>query len=62
VTGLTEYGAYEVPVDYLGGKLWFANATTLYVCDEGDGVLVPGQVIDGQTNVADAYTLANTGV
>ena len=42
--------------------MWFANATTLYVCDEGDGVLVPGQVINGQTNVADAYTLANAGV
>lgn len=42
--------------------MWFANATTLYVCDEGSGVLVPGQVINGQTNVADAYTLANAGV
>jgi hypothetical protein len=42
--------------------MWFANATTLYVCDEGSGVLVPNQVIDGQTNVADSYTLANAGV
>ena len=42
--------------------MWFANATTLYVCDEGSGTLVPNQVINGQTNVADAYTLANAGV
>ena len=42
--------------------MWFANSTTLYVCDEGDGVLVPNQVINGQTNVADAYTLGNAGV
>ena len=42
--------------------MWFANATTLYVCDEGDGVLVPGQVINGQTNVADASSLATAGV
>ena len=42
--------------------MWFANATTLYVCDEGSGTLVPDQVINGQTNVADAYTLANAGV
>jgi hypothetical protein len=62
-----------VPLTFLSGfptsgvntfpfGMWFANATTLYVCDEGDGVLVPGQVINGQTNVADAYTLANAGV
>jgi hypothetical protein len=42
--------------------MFFANATTLYVCDEGDGVLVPGQTINGQTNVADAQTLATAGV
>jgi hypothetical protein len=42
--------------------MWFADANTLYVCDEGDGVLVPGQVVNGQTNVADAYSLANAGV
>jgi len=42
--------------------IFFANATTLYVCDEGDGVLVPGQVINGQPNVADAQTLATAGV
>jgi hypothetical protein len=37
--------------------MWFANASTLYVCDEGDGTLV-----GGQTNVADAQTLATAGV
>jgi hypothetical protein len=42
--------------------MFFANASTLYVCDEGDGVLVPGQTINGQTNVADAQTLATAGV
>jgi hypothetical protein len=42
--------------------MWFANASTLYVCDEGDGTLVPGQIINGQTNVADAQTLATAGV
>jgi hypothetical protein len=42
--------------------MFFANATTLYVCDEGDGVLVPGQIINGQPNVADGQTLATAGV
>jgi hypothetical protein len=42
--------------------MFFANATTLYVCDEGDGVLLPGQIINGQPNVADAQTLATAGV
>jgi hypothetical protein len=38
--------------------IWFANATTLYVCDEGDGTLVPP--VNG--NVADAQSLATAGV
>jgi len=42
--------------------MFFANATTIYVCDEGDGTFVPGQIINGQTNVADAQTLATAGV
>jgi hypothetical protein len=42
--------------------IWFANANTLYVCDEGTGTYVPDQVINGQTNVADADTLANAGL
>lgn len=42
--------------------MFFANATTLYVCDEGDGMLVPNQVINGVTNVADAQSLATAGL
>jgi hypothetical protein len=42
--------------------MFFANANTLYVCDEGDGTLVPGQTINGQPNVADTQTLATAGV
>jgi hypothetical protein len=38
--------------------IWFANETTLYVCDEGDGTLVSPPV---NGNVADAQSLA-TGV
>ena len=38
--------------------IWFANATTLYVCDEGDGAMVAP--VNG--NVADAATLATAGV
>lgn len=47
--------------DYPFG-IWFANATTLYVCDEGDLIYTPNQVINGQTNVADAGTLATAGL
>ncbi len=39
--------------------IWFANGTTLYVCDEGDGTLVTPAV---NGNVADAATLATAGV
>lgn len=39
--------------------IWFANATTLYVCDEGDGTMVTPAV---NGNVADAATLATAGV
>jgi hypothetical protein len=39
--------------------IWFANATTLYVCDEGDGVLVSPAV---NSSVADAQSLATAGV
>jgi hypothetical protein len=39
--------------------IWFANANTLYVCDEGDGTLVTPAV---NGNVADAVTLATAGV
>jgi hypothetical protein len=39
--------------------IWFANTTTLYVCDEGDGALVTPAV---NGNVADAQSLATAGV
>ncbi|MGB0063372.1 MAG: hypothetical protein WBP85_02920, partial [Terracidiphilus sp.] len=42
--------------------LWFANANTLYVCNEGDLVYTPNQTINGQVNVADAGTLATAGL
>ncbi|HWE85957.1 MAG TPA: hypothetical protein VG267_13505 [Terracidiphilus sp.] len=42
--------------------LWFANANTLYVCNEGDLAYTSGQVIGGQVNVADAGTLATAGL
>jgi hypothetical protein len=47
--------------DYPFG-IWFANPTTLYVCDEGDLVYTPNQTINGQVNVADAGTLATAGL
>jgi hypothetical protein len=39
--------------------IFFANATTLYVCDEGDGKLVTPPV---NGNVADAQSLATAGL
>jgi hypothetical protein len=42
--------------------IWFANASTLYVCDEGDLIYKPNQVINGQVNVADSGTLATAGL
>lgn len=39
--------------------IYFANETTLYVCDEGDGVLNPPAA---NGNVADAQSLATAGV
>src|SRR4029077_6812091 len=45
------------PVSFPFG-IWFANANTLYVCDEGDGTFV--SAVNG--NVADAATLATAGV
>jgi len=39
--------------------IWFANATTLYVCDEGDGNFVSPPVND---NVADAQSRATAGL
>jgi hypothetical protein len=60
-SGLGLDGKTGHPVAFPFG-LWFADATTLYVCDEGDGTLVTGQIINGQTNVADTATLATAGV
>jgi hypothetical protein len=42
--------------------MWFANATTLYVCDEGDLIYTANQTINGQVNVADSGTLATAGL
>jgi hypothetical protein len=42
--------------------IWFANDTTLYVCNEGDLNYTPNQVINGQMNVADSSTLATAGL
>ena len=39
--------------------LWFADANTLYVCDEGDGTLITPPV---NGNVADAQSLATAGL
>ena len=42
--------------------IWFANDTTLYVCNEGDLNYTPNQTINGQLNVADSSTLATAGL
>ncbi len=42
--------------------IWFANDTTLYVCNEGDLSYTPNQMINGQVNVADSSTLATAGL
>lgn len=46
------------PVSFPFG-IWFADANTLYVCDEGDGTLVTPAV---NGNVADAASQATAGV
>ena len=45
------------PILYPFG-IWFANANTLYVCDEGDGMFVPA--VNG--NVATPYAQSTAGV
>ena len=50
--------AASTNVDFPFG-VWFANATTLYVCDEGD---LAYTTTPGTTNVADANTLATAGL
>lgn len=42
--------------------IWFADETTLYVCDEGDGTSLAARLINGKNNVADDITLATSGI
>jgi hypothetical protein len=51
-------GTSNNPVAFPFG-IWFANANTLYVCDEGDGTLVSPPV---NGNVADASAQATAGL
>jgi hypothetical protein len=57
-SGVALNGTSGNPVAFPFG-IWFANETTLYVCDEGDGTLVSPPVAG---NVADAPTLATAGL
>jgi len=50
------------PGGYYPFGIWFANDSTLYVCNEGDLVYTPNQVINGKANVADSGTLAAAGL
>lgn len=56
-SGVSSTGA-PTPVAYPFG-IFFANKSTLYICDEGDGTLV-SPAVNG--NVADAPTLATAGI
>ncbi len=56
-SGVDQNGV-PAPVAFPFG-IWFANANTLYVCDEGDGTLVIPAV---NGNVADAASQATAGV
>lgn len=60
-SGVAQDGTTGHPVMFPFG-IWFANANTLYVCDEGDGGLVTPRIINGQTNVADDSELATAGL
>jgi len=60
-SGVAQDGTAGHPVMFPFG-IWFANANTLYVCDEGDGVLVAPRTINGQTNIADDASLATAGI
>ena len=57
-SGVSSSGA-PTPIAYPFG-IWFVDANTLYVCDEGDGTMVTPPT--GGVNVADATTLATAGV
>ena len=56
-SGVDQHGN-PAPVSFPFG-IWFADANTLYVCDEGDGTLVSPPV---NGNVADAVSQATAGV
>ena len=60
-SGVAQDGTAGHPVMFPFG-IFFANANTLYVCDEGDGGLVAPRIINGQTNVADDSELAAAGL
>jgi hypothetical protein len=59
---ITDTGDTASPGGVYPFGMWFANSSTLYVCDEGDLIYTPGQVINGQANVADSGTLATAGL
>lgn len=56
-SGVDQHGN-PAPIAFPFG-IWFADANTLYVCDEGDGTFVTPAV---NGNVADAASLATAGV
>jgi len=60
-SGVAQDGTAGHPVMFPFG-IFFANANTLYVCDEGDGGLVAPRIINGQINVADDSELATAGL
>src|SRR6266853_1179443 len=60
-SGVAQDGTAGHPVMFPFG-IFFANANTLYACDEGDGGLVAPRVVNGQTNVADDSELATAGL
>ena len=60
-SGVAQDGTAGHPVMFQFG-IFFANANTLYVCDEGDGGLVAPRIINGQSNVADDSELATAGL
>jgi hypothetical protein len=57
-SGVALDGSKNNPVAFPFG-IWFANATTLYVCDEGDGTLVTPSI---NGNVASAVSQATAGI
>jgi hypothetical protein len=60
-SGVAQDGTGGHPVMFPFG-IFFANANTLYVCDEGDGGLVAPRIVNGQMNVADDSELATAGL